>query len=473
MDTSLRQTRQFRYWGAAALLTILTSCQTPNAPEDALVIENVTVLSMVEGAAPLEDMDVVISQGRITQVAQDVRIGPGAERIDGQGRYLLPGLTDMHTHPENAGILRKLSGVPGIPDFSSQETEDVFLPFVANGVTQIVNMSANGDSVAQRDAIERGDVLGPHMLLAAMVDGAPSLSPFSTEVGEPEAGAEFVRNAHGAGHDFIKVYSQLDAPTFDAIMEEAMTQKMRVIGHIPGRGMNTPERFLQPEFVMVGHAEEFAFQGGTVAESRASIPAYVALMRRNGVQLTSTLTLDERIVEQARRPDGVSSRKELRYLSPGARAFWTQANPYAAQGPQYADFVASIVAFNAALVKACYEAGVPVLPGTDANVPGVAPGFSLHDELEALARAGLPNTYVLESATRRSAEFLGVSGDRGTIEVGKRADLLLLEADPMVDIANTRRIAAVILNGRVLTADELASRMEALAVRRADPPAPD
>lgn len=143
------------------------------------------------------------------------------------------------------------------------------------------------------------------------------------------------------------------------------------------------------------------------------------------------------------------------------------ANPYARQGPNYADFVASIVAFNAQFVRACYEAGVPILPGTDANVPGVAPGSALHDEFAALSRAGLPNQYILESATRRTAEFLRVSEDRGTIEAGKRADLVLLDADPLADIANTRRIAAVIVGGRVLLARDIDALMENLAARRA------
>ncbi len=455
---------------AAAVLGGLTACQTTGERVPFVVIENVTVLSMVEGAAPMPNVSVTLRDGRITEIGRTVRISENAQHIDGRGQFLMPGLTDLHTHPENSGVMRALSGLPDFPEFSTQETEDVFLPFIANGVTQIVNMSANADAIAQRAAIESGDVLGPHMALAAMVDGAPTITPFSTEAGEPEAGAKFVRDAKSAGYDFIKVYSQLDRPTFDAILSEARQRNMRVVGHIPGRGANKPERYLQPGFAMVGHAEEFAFQGATVAESETSMAAYVALLRRTGVHVTATLSLDERIAEQARDPESIKARAELRYLSPGARAFWTLANPYTRQGPGYADFVTSIAAFNTKFVKACYDAGVPILPGTDANVPGLAPGFSLHDELESLSKAGLPNAYILESATRRAAEFLGVSKDRGTIEVGKRADLLLLEANPLDTITNTRRIRAVIVNGRVLTSAELDARMEALAMRRADPP---
>lgn len=464
--------------GVAACMTaiMLAACGSSDAAaaaKDAVVIEHVTVHSMVEGAKPLKNASVVIRDGRITQVVKGgyARAVRASRRIDGRGKFLMPGLADMHTHPENTGIFRTLAGAPNLPDFSTQENEDVFLPFIANGVTQILNMSANADAVAQRDLIARGEILGPHMALAVMIDGAPKISPFATEVSKPEAAAQFVRDAKAAGYDFIKAYSALDAATFDAALEEARRQKLRVIGHIPGRGANTPERYLQPDYVMVAHAEEFAFQGATVAAAEASIPTYIALLKRTGVQLTSTLTLDERIVEQARDPASVKARPELRYLAPGVRAFWTQANPYTQQGPGYADFVASIVAFNVKFVKAAHDAGVVILPGTDANVPGVLPGSSLHDEFEALARAGLPNRAILEGATRRAAAFLKTDGDRGTIEIGKRADLLLLDADPMADVANTRRIAAVILNGRVLTAEDVAARMDALAARRADPPA--
>ena len=452
-----------------AMLATLCACQTLDTPRRAVVIEHVTVLSMAEGAAPLRDFSVVITDGRIAQIGPSdrVRVGRGIERIDGRGKFLMPGLSDMHTHPENAELIRMLSNTSDRVAWSTQETEDVFLPFIANGVTQILNMSANADSITQRDAIERGEVLGPHMALAAMVDGDPPLSPFATVVDGPEAAVSFVRGVHAEGYDFIKVYSELSPAAFDAIMEEARRQGMRVVGHVPGRGAGAPQRFLQPNFAMVAHAEEFAFQEQSVEQAEASIPEYVTLLVRGGVALTSTLTLDERIVEQARDPGDVRVRRDLRYLAPAVRDYWTLANPYAPQGPQYAEFVASIVAFNARMVRASYEAGVPVLPGTDANVPGVAPGFSLHDELEALAGAGLPNRYILEAATRRAAEFLGVSEDRGTVEVGKRADLLLLEADPLENVANTRRIAVVIVNGRVLAAAELHERMEALATRRA------
>lgn len=318
-----RSIGQLRFWWAAMALTLLAACQTLTVSEPRLVIEDVTVLSMVENAAPLRNVSVVIRGGHIVQIAPSSQFRPSDRdrRVDGRGRFLIPGLTYMHAHPENAAMLSVLTGGVAQPAMTAQDNEDVFLPFVAHGVTQILNMSANPDAVMQRAAIERGEILGPHMALAAMVDGPPRLLPFGTEVEGPEAGAAFVRAAHGVGYDFIKVYSQINAATFEAIVIEATRQNMRVIGHIPGRGANAPERFIRPEFALIGHAEEFAFQGANVAQSQASIPAYVAMLRRSGGQLTSTLTLDERILEQARNPDGINTRRELRYLSRPVRAF--------------------------------------------------------------------------------------------------------------------------------------------------------
>jgi imidazolonepropionase-like amidohydrolase len=197
-----------------------------------------------------------------------------------------------------------------------------------------------------------------------------------------------------------------------------------------------------------------------------AIPRYVEMARRNGTWLVGTLTLDERIVEEMRDPDSLRARPELRYLPPLEYRVVMHDNPYLKD--RSADRIANvqdIVDFNRALVKAFAAAGIPVLTGTDAPVPGVVPGFSLHDEFQSLSRAGMTNGQVLESTTRLPAEWLGTLADRGTVEIGKRADLVLLDANPFEDLANTRRIAAVIVNGRYLPRKELEKRLKVLAAR--------
>jgi imidazolonepropionase-like amidohydrolase len=280
----------------------------------------------------------------------------------------------------------------------------------------------------------------------------------------PEDGRQAVRDAYGAGYGFIKVYSKLDLPTFSAIVEEARKLKMRVVGHIPQREQGITDKFFQPGFDLVAHAEEFAQQTATPDDS--AIPQYVEMAKRNGTSLIATLTLDDRLVEEVVHPETLKSRAELKTLPPAWYHVVTSQNPYVAGADaKWIAAVQRIVAFNRKLAKAFDDAGIAVMAGTDAPVPGLAPGFALHDELEALVQAGLSNRRALEGATRLAAEWLRVDGDRGTVAVGKRADLLLLDADPLASITNTRRISAVIRDGRYFSRADLDARMADLIKR--------
>ena len=282
----------------------------------------------------------------------------------------------------------------------------------------------------------------------------------------PVEGRQAVRDAAAEGYEIIKAYGNLDLPTFTAIVEEARRLKLTVVGHIPQRGKGITDKFFQPGFTMVAHAEEFAQQ--TAVPSEADIPRYVAMAKQNGTWLTATLTLNERLVEQTAHPETLKTRPEIGFLTPLFHSVVTNHNPYVAQAsPKRIEYLSKIVAFNAKLVRAFGEAGIPVLAGTDTPVPGLVAGFSLHDELEAMARTGLDNRRVLEGATRLPAEWLGVDADRGTVAVGKRADLILLDGDPLADVANTRRISAVIAGGRYLPRAELDRDMLALDERYA------
>lgn len=175
---------------------------------------------------------------------------------------------------------------------------------------------------------------------------------------------------------------------------------------------------------------------------RRDIARFVQLMKRSGAWLTATLTLNQRILEQVRDPATLQTCPELRYLSSMQRAFATDHNPYLGRRAELTPMMERVVDFNDRLVRAFARAGIPIVAGTDSTVPGVVRGFALHDELVALVHAGLTNEQALASATRLPAEWLGMAEDRGTIEKGKRADLVLLDADPLTDISNTRKIAA-------------------------------
>ncbi len=416
----------------------------------ALAIEHVTVLPMTAGGEPLRDTTVVVRDGRIASIGPSAQTGRlrGMKRIDAAGKWLMPALTDMHVHVENDRLMRLFLRKPELRDGTLRQ-DDIFTPYIANGVLQVVSLTAMPETVGQRVEIEAGRLLGPRIVMAAMIDGSPPIWPIGmTRVAKtPEDGRQAVRDAQAEGYDLIKTYGMLSLETFTAIVDEARQLKMRVVGHIPQRGKGITEKFFQPGFDMVAHAEEFAQQ--TDPPSLEAIPRYVEMARRNGTWLTATLALDERLLEETSDPASLKRRPELRYLVPQMHALVMNNNPYVTQAsPERIDYLRRIVEFNRPLVRAFVAAGIPVVAGTDSPVPGVVPGFGLHDELGALTRAGLSNRQALESATRLPSEWLGVSADRGTVEVGRRADLLLLDADPLADISNTRRIGAVIVGGR-------------------------
>ena len=451
-------------WSIFAAGTGMAAPRTPPAP---LVITDVTVLPMTPEAAPLPHATVTLRDGRIESITAGApsALPRGARRIDGRGKWLMPGFSDMHMHLENDRMGRLHVGDPTLPD-GTFDLEDALTPYLANGVLQIFSLSAMSETIGQRVEVESGRVPGPHIATAAMIDGSPPTWPLgmTRAAATPEDGRQAVRDAKAEGYDFIKVYSKLTLETFTAIVEEARAQKMRVVGHIPGRGQGITGRFFIPGFDLVAHAEEFAQH--TTPPDPAAIPRYVEMAKRNGTWLVGTLSLDERIVEQIRDPDSLQRRDELRHMHPKAYDMVINANPYTKDRSEgRIKYVQDVVDFNCPLVKAFTAAGVPVLTGTDAPVPGVAPGFALHDEFEALARCGMSNAQVLEATTRRAAEWLGTLPDRGTVEPGKRADLVLLDADPLEQIANTRRIAAVIAGGHYLPRAELDARLARIAAR--------
>ena len=469
--------KQKRPLRSAALLVVLVIANSVSAAPP-VAIEHVNVLPMTVPGAQLSDMTVVIQDGRIRQLepSSTTRVPADAQRLDGSGKWLMPSLSDMHVHVENERLVRLVARAFMGGDrlrAVSFDTADVSLPYVAAGVLQIQNMSAMSEDVGRRIEIESGRVLGPHMALAAMVDGDPPIWPLGmTRIAtSPEAGRQVVRDIQAEGYDFVKTYSRLDAATFQAIVAEAAQRKLKVLGHIPERGKGKIAQLLQPGFAMVAHAEEFAYQ--SQAMSDADIEEFVALARRNGTWLLSTLRTNEIIADQARRPEILVGRSEYDRVHPALSYIWTHANPYTrAAPPERLAMLDRVVDFNRRLVRAFVAAGIPILPGTDTIIPGMVPGVALHEELVCLVAAGMSTEQALTAATRLSAEWLNAVADRGTVEVGKRADLLLLEADPRADIRNTQRIAAVVAGGRYLARTELDVMLATLVSRYRSMPAP-
>lgn len=446
---------------AAAALSL------PAPAPQSLAIEHVTVLSMEVGSTPLEAATVIVRDGRIVSVSpsSETVVMEPVTRIDGRGKWLIPGFTDMHVHLENVRLMRLMLHNPEVPH-EAVRPDEALAPYIAHGIVQVMDTQAMAETIGFREEVAAGRLLGPSIIAAAMIDGEPPTWPVGTTrvAATPEGGRQAVRDAAAEGYDAIKVYSRLTFETFSAIVDEARRTGLPVLGHLPERERGRTAELFQQGFRMVSHAEEFAQQ--TAVPSLEDIPNYVAMMKANDVWLTATLSLNERLLEQTEDPETLRTRPEIRILHPLWRDLVLNRNPYVRfAGPHRIESLRRMVSFNRALVRAFVEAEIPVVVGTDAMVPGVVPGYSLHDELAALTRAGMSPMQALEAATRLPCEWLNTSAERGTVEAGKRADLVLLDASPLEHIANTRRISAVILGGRYLPASLLTQWLETLAER--------
>ena len=249
-------------------------------------------------------------------------------------------------------------------------------------------------------------------------------------------------------------------------MEEAHKQGMKVVGHIPNAFRGRLEDAFVPHFAMVAHAEEFAKHSQQFSDEDAR--RFAKLAKENGTWLTPTLITMERIAQQTHTLDSIRSMPSLKYVHPLMQSKWLYSNNYHREtDPKRITRIDSMTDFHLRLVKAFNQAGVPIVVGTDAGVSGVVWGFSLHDELELLVKAGLTPEEALASATRFPAEWLGIGDKLGTVEVGKYADLLLLDSNPLGNISNTRKIAGVFVNGRWVSRKRIETMLSSLAKKNA------
>lgn len=430
----------------------------PLAEPSATVIEHVSVIPMASDGVVVSDATVVIENGRI--VSLQGPIPKYAKRLDGKGKWLIPGLTDMHVHLLSDGLPRPPKYPTEAPTMFF-DTQDIVTPYVANGVTQIVNLDAVAASVGQRNDIAKGKVLGPHMALAAVINGGNGRGRVANT---PTDGRQAVRGLKAEGYDFVKVYSDLNTETFLAIVDEAEKQQMKVLGHIPEAFQGKLESAFVPGFSMIAHAEEFSKHSAEFTDEDAV--RFAKLAKSNGSWLTPTLVTMRWIASETRSLDEMKASPHLQYVHPLLQSKWVVANRYNRNSsPELVAYFDNMVEFHQRLVRAFKAEGVPIVAGSDAMTSGVVGGFSLHEELELLVGAGLTNEEALASATRLPAIWLGVDGDRGTVEVGKRADLVLLDANPLADVKNARKITGVFLGGKWVARATLDSMMADLSRR--------
>ena len=422
-------------------------------------IINVNIIPMTLENEFIENATVIIDGNKILSINKPVP--NDAKIIDGTGKWLIPGLIDMHIHgfaDINFGLNEPTKGATFFTN-----TQDAMTPYIANGVTTIFDLEARVEIFAQRNEIAKGKVIGPRIALAKLLNGGEEIG----NVNIASDGRQAVRSAKAEGYGFIKVYSQLNIETFLAIVDEAQKQGLKVIGHIPNEFRGKTKDAFVPNFCMVAHAEEFAKI--TEEFSNEDAKRFAKMAKDNGTWLTPTLTTMVWIASQARSLDEVRQLSSLQYMHPIMQDKWLTANKYNRNtNPERVAYFDKVVDFNSRLVKAFKEAGVPIVAGTDAMGSGVVPGFSLHDEIELLVKAGLTNGEALISATRLPAKWLGIEQKIGTVETGKYADLILLNSNPLEDINNTRDIYGVFVNGQWLDKTKINDMLSNLAKKNTE-----
>lgn len=431
--------------------------QDQKTSEQVIAIRNVNILTMTSPGNVLSNATLVIIGNRIESV--NGTIPSNAKIIEGKGKWLMPGLIDMHVHlPTDVYFGSKLP--TQAPDLSF-DTQDIMTPIIANGVTTVVDLNSNSNHIVQKKEIEKGYVIGPRMAVAALLDGGEGPG---RNVGNPESGRQAVRDAKVEGYDFIKVYAYLNRETYKAIIDEANKQQLKVIGHIPDDFKENLKDAIVPGLGLVAHAEELTNYAVDFSEKEAQQMA--ELLKNNGTWLSPTLTTMERILSQVKSLDELKALPSLKYVHPLLQSKWLTANNYnkMSNAESIAHFE-SYVKYNLLLVKACKTVGVPILAGTDAGTSGVVAGFSMHDELELLVKAGLTPSEALNSGTVLAAQWLGIDYQVGTIEVGKLADLILLDENPLIDIENSRKISAVFVNGKSLDKTKIDEMLSDLSKR--------
>ncbi|MFN8573987.1 MAG: amidohydrolase family protein [Gemmatimonadaceae bacterium] len=444
---------------AAAALCVLGV--TPAAGRcQTLAITRVTVIDG-RSAAPRPNQSVLLRGNRIVAIGRSdsVPLPPGAQQIDGRGKFLIPGLWDMHVH----------TVMPG--------GRTVLPLYLANGVTGVRDMAGDWEQLqAWRRDIAAGRLRGPRMVVSGpYIEGGDVPIPHLL-ARTPDEARQAVDSLVRLGVDFIKLHSQFRREVFFAAARRARERGIPFTGHVPrsigaieasDSGQRSLEHLLQipspcTPAESTALAPRFQVQSVLARCSSADLSPLWATLVRNGTWVVPTLVAQ---YEVANWPDrSLPGDAYAKYLPDSLRRYVAEIFPMPDDVPAGANTVGlQLFERRVAVVGIMHRAGVAVMPGTDAPLRNSPPGFGLHEELALFARAGLSNFDILRAATWEPARYFGMTDSLGTVTVGKLADLVLLEANPLEDIANLRRISAVVANGRLMTSDERSSLLKELA----------
>ena len=441
----------------AAVSAFLLGLGCQSAPEGTVAFVNASVVPM-DNERVLQGQTVVTSLGKISEVGptSEIKVPRGALVVDGSGKYLVPGLTEMHAH------------LPGA-DTPPEEVDRILFLFLSNGVTTVRGMLGNASHLELRRQIAEGVRLGPTIYAAGPAFRA-------TEGLTADVARQRVREQREAGFDLLKILEGLSVDVYDAIADEATQAGIPFGGHVPnpvgllhalaaGQGsIDHLDNFLDAleaddSPIKNADASTRSREMGLHADE-AKIPALVAATKLANASVVPTMALWETFNADVP-TEHYAGLDELKYLPRSTVDAWIESQN-GRQERLNAESGARVIEIRKKLLKALQDEGARIVFGTDAPQIFNVPGFSIHREISIMASAGLTPYEILASATKNAAEHFG-SDAFGRVAVGARADLVLLEANPLDDAANLAKRAGVMVRGRWLPAADIEIKLEELA----------
>src|SRR5579872_401985 len=395
------------------------------------------------GAAPVTDSAVVIKDGRIKAVGQrsKVKIPKNANVVDAKGKFLLPGLWDMHAH------------------FEQVEWGPIYL---AAGVTTVRDCGNEFEFItAVRDAIAQNRGLGPRLLLAGIVDGTGPMALSVQRVDTPEQARMWVDRYHQAGFQQMKIYSSVKLEEVKAVADEAHRLGMTVTGHVPN-GLNAYQVIEagQDQINHIGYvadimraplpesasSQERFRATANIDLNSAEVRKALAFLKEHRTVIDPTIALFEFFTATTAKPPA-SFEPGVNKIAPELAEQLTDVGPPS----ERSEIVEKVFEKEVAIVGALHRAGIPVVAGTDQTVPG----YSLHREIELYVQAGFTPMEAIQAASMVPARVMGMDKELGTVEKGKRGDVIVISGNPLEDIHNTRNVEYVVTGGTMYHTAEL------------------
>ena len=405
--------------------------------QQALAIDNVHLIT-ISDVRPLMDQQLLIRNGVIEAIRPaGETVGDDYQLIDANGAYLVPGLFDMHVHAFDRKYLALT---------------------LAHGVTSVRNMGGYPMHLRWKQQLLDGEWLGSNLYSGTpIMNGKKNSDPFAHKVvTDPDTARDMVREFHGQGWDFIKIYTRLSVPVYEAIIDEARHLGMPVAGHVPYAVVEANYE-QSASMLTLEHTEEI-FQGPLgYAYDEEAVASIATRLRAMNATITPTLMIFDHLTQLSRDKQGFVDTLELQYLNPFMKYFEskTSVTRWLTAGDKTRDAMGERNDYFQYITGVLHDKGVNLVLGSDSGIMYAVPGISTHDEIALLKKSGLPNEAILRAATLNAARALGVADRFGSIEEGKIADLVLTTDNPLVDLDSLRAPSAVIKNGQWLGAEEM------------------